>query len=591
MDRLAHPLHGNLADYMLDRVTDARERAAWSWIFDRLDAYPDDRRIQPLRPPARTEKPRRFVAAHLLTEGVSADGTPEPVALGWTSGKMPGRVRLGESDQDARTIASALFTDSHRGALVVFPDGAAQTFALMLRLYARTWVRDGYTIEPLVAGATVKALLVRRARHSWALCDLHTMTGLVGFTEASFVETFAGDELASSAPVALLHAALRGWQRMSLEHFDAAAGVTVGRSAIRAAARNLGQDSWLWRPHPITVAMLRPAAGYRGGYAAATRYTGPAWSLDLNKAYLWALGEPMPLRVGVVREPQGVEPRPGVYLSRVEGSGLVPIYLGAWREDGRGFDRVIWHGGDTLAVLTATETAAIRRLGYRVTVGRGIAYLSMFTLRGFVAQVAGITRMYGRGSAQERIAKAYGNTVYGKLAERPDRENVRYSLESPGEAWSAYVDNTGTEIADLWAAQTIAHRSHHHIDAASEVTANVRSRLYDAIGTVIRAGGDVPQADTDGFLSTIDPEGLFDTDATAPGRWRPAVGPHRAIVWGRRGYAFGDDVHAAGFAGVTSEMAAAAMAGEAQSVEMKVRAGAFGSGPLYQSTRRTVRAV
>jgi len=336
--------------------------------------------------------------------------------------------------------------------------------------------------------------------------------------------------------------------------------------------------------------MLRPGAGYRGGYAAARRFTGEAWSLDLNKAYLWALGEPMPLRVGITTAAGAHDAPPGVYLSRVQGEGPAPIYLGAWREDGRGFERVLWHGGDVLAVLTMTETDAIRRLGYRVTVGRGIVYASTFTLRGFVAQVAGITRMYGRGSAQERIAKAYGNTVYGKLAERPDREQVMYALESPGEGWSAYVDNTGTEIADLWTTQTVAHRSHHHIDAASEVTANVRARLYDAIGVVLRAGGEVPQADTDGFLSSIDPEGLFDTDSTIPGRWRPAQGPERAIVWGRRGYAFGEDVHAAGLSGVTAAMAERALAGEATGVDMNVRAGAFSPGPLYQSTRRMVRA-
>ena len=576
---------------MLAAVEDGRERAAWTWILEHMEAYPTGptvRRLQPLRPPTRPEKGRRMVAAHFVTAPDPEGGVPVPTALLWTAGMMPKRVVLDLESGAAEKVAAALFTDTHRGALIAFPDGAVQAFAVMLRRYARTWVRLGYTIEPLVAGAAIKALLIRRARHSWALCDLDTMTGLKGFTEATFVATFG---TASPSPVTALHSALVGWQKMSLEHFDAAAGVTVGRSAIRAAARNLGEQSWLWRPLPLAVAMLRSGGGYRGGYAVARRYTGPAWAMDLNKAYLWALGEPMPLRAGVTTALGGHDAPPGAYLSRVEGSGLAPLFLGVWREDGGGFDRVVWHGGDALAVLTMTETAAVRRLGYRVTVGRGIVYGSTFTLRGFVAQVAGITRMYGRGSAQERIAKAYGNTVYGKLAERPDREQVMYALDSPGEGWSAYVDNTGTEIADLWAKRGVAYRSHQHIDAASEVTANVRARLYDAIGTVVRAGGEVPQADTDGFLSSIDPSGLFDTDLTAPGAWRPAQGPQRAIVWGRRGYAFGEDVHAAGLSGVSAAMADQAMAGEAVGVNMQVRAGAFGSGPLYQSTRRMVRAV
>jgi len=54
---------------MLAAVEDGRERAAWTWILDRMEAYPDDKRIQPLRPPTRPEKPRRMVAAHFDTTG------------------------------------------------------------------------------------------------------------------------------------------------------------------------------------------------------------------------------------------------------------------------------------------------------------------------------------------------------------------------------------------------------------------------------------------------------------------------------------------------------------------------------------------
>lgn len=580
-----------LADTILAGVEDGRERQAWRWMLDRMDAYPREKMIPPMKSPTRTERARRIVVFNLATVGDRNEGTPEPIALSWHGAGGPKRVDLAVSDRPGLMAAEAMFTYSNRGALLVFPDGAAQAFAVLLRRFARTWIDAGFTIEPLTAGATLRGLIVRKDKHSWAVCDLGIMAGLEGITEDKFCATFAASAPVSSAATSRLYAAMMDWQRLSLEHFDAAASVTVGRASIRAASRHLGQRQWLWRPHPLAVTMLRAGGGYRGGYAAASRYVGDAWRLDINKAYTWALGQPMPSRLGLARHAGPGDTRPGIWLSRVSGAGLAPLYLGTWQEDGSGFERVLWHGGDALAVLTTTEIASLRRLGYQVTPGSGMSYLSTFTLRGFVAQVEGITRIYGRGSPQERIARAYGISVYGKLAERPERDQVMYAAESPGPAWRAFVDETGEEIADLWQTRSVAHRAHQHVDAASEITSLVRSRLYDAIGTVVRAGGEVPHADTDGFLSSIDPEGLLETHETAPGAWRLAEGPQRAIVWGRKGYAFGEDVRAAGFRGVTAAQVERAMMGEKVEAQMSERGSPFGAAPLYHPLRRQVRAV
>lgn len=560
-------------------------------MLDRMTAYPRPKLIPAMKPPARTERPRRLIAFDLTTRGDPFEGTPEAVALTWTAGVMPKRLNLDGEERAASMVAEAMFTFSNRGALLVFPDGAALAFAVLLRRFARTWIREGFTIEPLTAGATLRGLIVRKAKHSWAICDLGIMTGLEGIEVDAFCSTFSTTAPTSSLYVSRLHAALTDWQALSLEHFDAAASVTVGRASIRAASRHLGQRQWLWRAHPLAVTMLRSGGGYRGGYAAAHRYHGQAYRIDMNKAYTWALGEPMPSRLGLARLARAGANQPGIFLSRVTGSGLVPLYLGTWQEDGSGFERVLWGGGDTLAVLTSTEIAAIRRLGYQVMPGTGLTYLSTFTLRGFVAQVEGITNIYGRGSAPERIARAYGVSVYGKLAERPERQQVMYAAESPGPSWRAFCDERGEEIADLWTTSTIAHRPHQHVDAASEITSLVRGRLYDAMGAVIRAGGEVPHADTDGFLSSLDATRLLDSHPTRPGAWRAAEGPERAIVWGSKGYAFGEDVRAAGFRGVTAAQADRVLAGETVTADMKERGAPFGDTPLYHSLRRQVRVV
>lgn len=590
LDPVQHPGHGALRDHVMVTVNGREEREAWRYLLDRLDAYPS-KMVPALKPPRTTEGPRRLVVCELETQGDVLDGTPVPVSLRTHDGKMPHRVLLGARPDAAAVLAAELFTHRHRGALLVFPGGTASDFAILLRVYARDLVRVGFQLEPLTAGASIRGLIVRKAKHSWVLCDLGVMVGMEGITPGDFNRAFGPADAPREAQERLQHASLAGWQAMSLLHFDSAASVTVGRSAVRAASRHLGPQSWLWRTHPLAVVMLREGGGYRGGYAAAHRFQGQAYRADMNKAYAWALGEPLPSRLGLAREGVGARPAPGLYLARVTGESRIPLYLGTWQGPTKGFERVIWRGGDTLAMLTTTEGDAIERLGYRVSYGTGMSYLSTFALRGFVAQIAGITAMFGRGSPQERIARAYGVSVYGKLAERPQRDQVMYSAESPGDAWRAFVTRDGDEIADLWTAQTVAHRPHQHVDAASEITSLVRARLYDAMGAVVRHGGAVPQADTDGFLSTIDPSPYLVTHDTTPGGWRVTDDTADAIVWGAKGYVYDGEVKAAGLHGVTAEQAARAFAGETVEAEMQERSAPFGDAPLYHPLRRQVRAV
>ena len=73
----------------------------------------------------------------------------------------------------------------------------------------------------------------------------------------------------------------------------------------------------------------------------------------------------------------------------------------------------------------------------------------------------------------------------------------------------------------------------------------VRSRLYSAIGTIRRAGGMVPHADTDGFLSTIDPrtpDGAHIPIEERPDREVTHVGGTRIVPEGVPVFNFAFDV-------------------------------------------------
>jgi len=585
-----NPGLSQLADQVLRIVDPKTEAIPWRALLEHMTAYPAGKMVPPLKPPKTASRPRRIVAVRFELRGDPMEGTPQPVSVSWCDGGPVGRVMLDGAAEPHQLVAEALFTHKNRGALLALPDGAAQTFAVFLRRYARALVREGYSMEPLTAGATIRGLIVRKQKHSWVLCDVGVMTGLEQLPEAEFIACFDADGSPGLPPSRRLFQALSSWQSYSLEHFGSQAGPTVGRSALSAASRHLGASEWLWRAHPLAVAMLRPGGGYRGGYAAAGRYSGPAWRADMNKAYTWALGEPMPSRLGFVHRADPTKPAPGIYMCNVWGHGAAPIYLGCYQPVERTFERTLWHGGSTWAVLTSTEIQGIRELGYSVVPGAGLSYLSTFTLRGFVDQVTRVTAEFGRGSPQERIARAYGVSVYGKLAERPERDQVMYAAERPGDEWFPFVNNAGDELADLWRASTVAHRPHQHVDAASEITARVRSRLYSAIAIVRAAGGEVPHADTDGFLSSIDPTQLLGEQGTAPGLWRVEESAQEAMVWGAKGYAFGSDVRAAGLHGITPDMARRLLQGETMQAEMRKRSAPFGDAPLFEPLRRQVRA-
>lgn len=577
--------------HLLARSGSSEERAIWGWLIDQAQAYPPGTFMPPLRPVTRADKPRRMVA--VLPQVERHDDGSVPVLRAIEVADQSGAARL---EADAREgegehAAGLLFTEAHRRALLVVPFGGREGLHLMLRRWGMAWLAQGYTIQPLGAGNVIKALIVRHEKRSWTLVDHAAMTGLDSLSEGDLLSSFAPGYPASTPRVQAWAAALRQFQRYLTDAFGTAAQVTIGRTALRAAMRHLPENRWLWRTPPLAVAMLRAGGGYRGGYAVASRYQGDAWRADMNKAYAWALSEQLPHRMALVR-PQGpLWTRDGLYLCEVKGRGQLPVYLGVWKGGARGFEREYHEGGDVWAILPLVEAHGLNRLGYQVRPVMGYEYTGTFDLAPFVAQLQGILDAHPRGSPPAHLAKVLGVNVYGKLAEGTRRVDLMYSADRPGDAWHPYTDLEGNELEALWERRAQVYRPHQRIDVAAQVTARVRSRLYQGLADALDEGVRVVHADTDGFLATGPLSGLLRADPRRIGAWRADEDPLPTFVWGRKAYAYGDDVRVAGGWGINATDARLLAQGGTLAVEQSRMAVPWKGTAIFEPLTRTMRAT
>lgn len=567
------------------------ERAIWQWLTDHAQPYALDGFAPPLRPPRRLDKPRRLVACLTDFERQAHDSMPVLRALQVAHGSMLATLPLCGDKDEADKAAELLFTDANRSALIVVPDGGKIGLHLMLRAFGRGWLRLGYTIQPLGAGNVIKGLVIRLDKRSWTVVDHVALTGLGALTEDAFLGAFAGTRHADQAPPTAWAAALRGFSSHLSEHFGTAAQVTIGRTALRAAMRHLPDHRWLWRTPPLPAAMMRAGGGFRGGYAVASRFSGDAWRADMNKAYTWALGEPLPHRMALSRPSGPLWTADGVYVCKVTGRGIVPAYLSVWKGPEAGFERTYHEGGDAWSILPLAELHGLARLGFSVRPVAGYAYSTTFNLAPWLVKLQGILDTHDREHPLSLLAKALGVNVYGKMAESPSRIDLMYALARPGADWHPYTDLDGEEHPDLWERRTEAHRPHQRIDIAATITARVRGRLYEGIADVHEAGGRVIHADTDGLLATIRPNLDARGDGNKIGAWRVDPEPLPSFVWGRKAYAYGDDVRVAGAWGVTAIDAALLAQGGTLGIEASMMAVPWKGTAIMEPLTRTLRAT
>jgi hypothetical protein len=530
----------DVADVIRQRETDPAHLEAWEWLLGRIPWYPHDRKMWGW---AKANRPDRWRPIAMVGVAV-ANGPPESNLLPtgvqlWTPERQESVTLHGETT-DAASVARVLFNRKTRGHSLVCLYGAALDLNGILRWWARSWVEQGFTIVPVVAGNTCRAIIVRQGRQRWTLCDVEAMTG----TPIEEAKTEAYERLRGDADTVPVLRAMWEWladlQSHTMREYGAYLRPTIGGTGIRVAGFALPEERAIPRPSPILVALCRAGLGFRGGYVYGTRYQGEATMIDCRRMYAHALREELPTRWMLGHGVAEGGFNQGVYMVTVSGTPLHPVQLGVFDGPGIGFVRRLWHGGECVAVVPSTEYEGLRAMGLEIRAGWGMTGWSPHTFGPLVERIGRVLEEHGSGSPIGRLSKLLANTIYGKMAMRSDREGIIYSLDRPHEDAFPAITLEGVEMPDLWTLDQLVYTSYQQIGMAAFVTGFARSHLYKEMARHITAGRRVVHAHTDGFVITGAPPEDVPWRTDTIGAWRIDAHDVAATVVRGGGYVLGD---------------------------------------------------
>lgn len=515
------------------------ELAFWQYLAIKAERYPVPF-IPPFKKPQGSPHVRRIIGCAIRTRN-DASGQPVPRMVFLYDGTSHRKLDVDNGSMGADAFAHEALTKANRTAYFVFRNGGR----VELRLIAQQWSQRlnelGYTVDVLMGGSRLKALIVKKGRHRWYLVCWESLSGL----SPSFVSRLSSAQagtLSSGAETALsVQQASTRLQSLVLEWFGVGLNLTVSSTGLKAAAKSLPEHVAKFRPLPMLVSMSRAGGGFRGGLVKGHRYSGPTWLVDLNRAYTSALRNELPWRSVLDRCEKNGKERHGMFMCRLRGkAGLPSIYVGRWT--GEDVDTG-WHtdadGTSFLAVIPSVEFAGIRALGYELSPGFGMVYVRTFTLKTFVTRIVKLCQAFGWQSAEAKFTKLFGNSIYGKFASPILRRDLRISSSRPDKGWLMFVDEHGDPVEDLWERQKPVYQWSQHIDVAADITGVVRGQMYAAQAATIAAGGEVVAMSTDAAILTIEPNNILAVHESDIGKWKLADADTDGLVAGPNAYTVG----------------------------------------------------
>lgn len=567
------------------------ELSAFTATVAHQSPYPRTNRTLPLRPTVRKEKPRAIFAAELVCLDNSDPDDPTPIGLLLAGQDGLQYTAINDTPQDGLGPLPVLSALPARGVLVCFWQGQDYAFHILLRKLAPSLCSAGWAIFPYASGAGIQALRLSRAGQELMLCDVRAMLGVGALTLDSFLDGLGFVNVNGLANVERLYWALLRVQDRLLDTFGVGLRATVGSLALAAAKRHLPAEPLWWRAPALLVSACRFGGAYRGGVVYHRPYRGPAWRVDLTRAYAWALSGGLPCGWAFGKGESDGQERRGIFLCRVKGHSDLPAYLASFDPDRAYFRKQNRRGFDTLAWLPQADYAGLRALGYVVTPLAGFIETSSLTVPGFIEQCFHLQAAFQRGHPLSVIGKHLPNAFYGKLAERAERTDLAYSITPPTPDWLPYMTEHNEVLPGLWCQPTCKVNNHQHVEAAATLTARVRSRVYSFASEWLARGGSIVHIDTDGLILTSDPQDTPLSLSDTPGRFRLDGHDPDAIIIGPKAYTFGGQVYTAGLSGISQAQLALVVSGEHIAVNRKVLVAPWLGRSQYQVRPWTLRAT
>jgi hypothetical protein len=228
-------------------------------------------------------------------------------------------------------------------------------------------------------------------------------------------------------------------------------------------------------------------------------------------------------------------------MCTVSGTALHPITLPIWTGPDDGFVVRPYTDGPVVSVLPSTEYRGLRAMGLTVDPGFGWVGTHPMTLAPFIRRLQTLILTHGPNSDVGRWAKLLANTLYGRLAVNPRRDDMVYAIRQPaGSSWPV-VTVTGEIVDNLWAVETERYSPAQQIGVACLVTGWARSHLYVELAKRIAEGRRIVHVHTDGYVATGSPPADLPWDTNEIGAWRLETFDDDAIVARAAGYVIGGE--------------------------------------------------
>lgn len=473
-----------------------------------------------LKAASRAERARPVLAGELVCPP-GLDGKPGSPLL-WMFADRNGVTQLPLLGRpgEAERLGAYLESNVPRGAHICHWDAAENQFHTLLRWVAPRLAADGWVVLPYATGSRIVGVNLRRGKCSVLLTDALYQTGESTPSVGAWRERLGLGGYSAGLEVAQLRECVEGWQARALRVTGASLRVSIGAMALALARCYLPSDFRWFRTPRLVEAVCRAGGAYRGGYCYAERHAGPAWKVDMVRAYTWALASPLPSRSALAGPGHDPENVPGLHLCRVEGHGNAPAYLAAWDSDQARFRKKLRQVGPLLCWLVDSEVRGLRALEYQVSSVLAVRFTQHVDLALLARHLGALHRVYGRGSVESTLARNLANNLAGKLGQPAERTQVCYARERPDPSWYPYTDTRNQIVHGVWCQPQTHRDGTQHVEAAASITARVRGRVYSFLADWGHLGGRFVHADTDGLLLTSDPTGLMPLGDQAPGDWR-----------------------------------------------------------------------
>lgn len=289
---------------------------------------------------------------------------------------------------------------------------------------------------------------------------------------------------------------------------------TIGNLAINYFMDNVPEGVELYTPGEELSSLLHGPLK-RGGYCwCMGQYSGPVWKYDLNQAYAAAMRDAELPSGTVFKTNQYMNGQPGIYETTISRSkkSLIPFYFKTSTNQG------IFTLGDVAVTcwITSIEIEHLRKDNWNVEIHQGFYWDSVFCFSDVVSDLELLRRTDSSGPSGPlgTMVKAIGNNAYGKTLEQLNDIELIVANECP--AGYEIYDPFNEECSFVFSRQSRPIYKRHHLpQIGAFVTAHVRCKVRD---TALLAPNHFLYADTDCVVFSKPVE--LDIDKYRYGAWK-----------------------------------------------------------------------